>query len=169
MEVVLVAQNPGSVYQCGEYDLLLGWVVMGAVIQVEVGVCSFTVHSMVQGAIGSPVNIDIQEEKVAVSFRLHGELNALVDTVQVVKEVPQPVGAMWPDDESVAHVTKPAERLMWSPVERHLLEVFNVEVDDDRRHGHAVNIFVELASEAEVLGRQDMVEECQDVLLKMST
>jgi hypothetical protein len=57
----------------------------------------------------------------------------LVDTVQVVKEVPQPVGAVWPDDESVVHVTKPAERLMGSPVERHLLEVFHVEVGDDRR------------------------------------
>jgi hypothetical protein len=63
---------------------------------------------------------------VAVSFRLHDELDALVDTVQVVKEIPQPVGAVWPDDESVVHVTKPAGRLMGSPVERHLLEVFHV-------------------------------------------
>jgi hypothetical protein len=37
MEAVLVAQSPGSVYQCEEYGLLVGWVVMRAGIQVEVG------------------------------------------------------------------------------------------------------------------------------------
>jgi hypothetical protein len=98
---------------------------MRAGIQVEVVMGRFT--------IGSPVNTDIHEGKVADSFRLHGELDALVDTVQVVKEVPQPVGVVRPDDESVVHVTKPAERLMGSPVERHLLEVFHVDVGNDRR------------------------------------
>jgi hypothetical protein len=49
--------------------------------------------------------------------RLHGELNALVDTVQVVKEVPQPVGAVWPHEASIIHVTEPAEWLMGSPVD----------------------------------------------------
>jgi hypothetical protein len=73
------------------------------------------------------------EGKVAVSFYLHGKLKALVDTVQVVREVPWPVGAVWPDDESVIHVEKTAEGLMGSPVERHLLEDFHVEAGDDRR------------------------------------
>jgi hypothetical protein len=56
-------------------------------IQVEIGMGRFVVHSMAPRVIGSPVDINIQEGKVAISFCLHGELNALVDTVQVVKEV----------------------------------------------------------------------------------
>jgi hypothetical protein len=36
-----------------------------------------------QKAIRSPINIYAQEGKVAVSFRLHGELTAVEDTVQV--------------------------------------------------------------------------------------
>jgi hypothetical protein len=133
MEAVLVAQSTGSVYQCGEYGLLIGWVVVIAGIQVGVGMGRFMVYSMSEGTIGSPVNINIQEGKVAISFHLHGELDGLVDTVQVVKEVPQPVGAVWSDDESVVHVTKPADRLMGSLVKRRLLEVFHVEVGNDQR------------------------------------
>jgi hypothetical protein len=38
----------------------------------------FTVHFMVQRAIGSPVNIYVKEGKVIICFRLHGELNVLV-------------------------------------------------------------------------------------------
>jgi hypothetical protein len=94
MEAVLVAQSPGSVYQCGEYGLLFVWVVMRAGIQVEAGMGRFMVQSVAQRTIGSPVNIYVKEGKVAVFFRLHGELNALVDAVQVAKEVPQPVGAV---------------------------------------------------------------------------
>jgi hypothetical protein len=45
----------------------------------------FTIHFMAHRAIGSPVNIYINEEKVAVYFRLHGEQNVLVDTVHVVR------------------------------------------------------------------------------------
>jgi hypothetical protein len=41
---------------------------------------------MAQRAIRSPVNICVKKEKAAVSFNLHGELNVLVDTVQVVKK-----------------------------------------------------------------------------------
>lgn len=72
--------------------------------------------------------------------------------MQVVREVPQPLRAMWPDDESVIHVTEPAEGLMSSPVEHHLLEVH-----------------VDLASKIEVQGGQDMSEEPQDIVLKMLT
>jgi hypothetical protein len=51
---------------------------------------------------------------VAVSLPFHGELNILVDTVQVVKEVPQPVWSVRPYNESVVHVTEPAEGLISS-------------------------------------------------------
>jgi hypothetical protein len=60
---------------------------------------------------------------VAVSFRIHSELYVLMDTVQVVKEVPQPVGSVWPDNESVVDVPEPAEVLMGIPVEHHLVEI----------------------------------------------
>lgn len=54
----------------------------------EVDVMSgFAVYLMVHRAIRSPVNICIQERKVAVSFGLRGELNILVYSVQVIKEV----------------------------------------------------------------------------------
>jgi hypothetical protein len=43
---------------------------------------------MAQRTIGSSANIYVEEGKVAVSFHLHDELHVLVDTVQVVKEVP---------------------------------------------------------------------------------
>jgi hypothetical protein len=52
-----------------------------------------TVYLMTWTAIVSPVNTYVQEGKTAISFHLHGELNALVDTVQMVKEVPQPIRA----------------------------------------------------------------------------
>jgi hypothetical protein len=65
-----------------------------------------------QRTIGSPVNIYVKEEDVAITFHLHGELNALVDIIQVVLEVLQPVGTVWPDDKSVNYVTKPAEGLV---------------------------------------------------------
>jgi hypothetical protein len=50
----------------------------------------------------------------------------------VVKDVPQPVGSVWPDFEIIVDVTETAEGIMGSPVERHLLEVLD-EVSDDRK------------------------------------
>jgi hypothetical protein len=94
----------------------------------------FAVHFIIQRAIGSTVNIYVKEGKLAVSFRLHGELNVLVDTVQVVKEVPRPVGAVWPGDEIVVHVTEPAERITGIHIERHFLDVLNEEDTNDRRY-----------------------------------
>jgi hypothetical protein len=38
---------------------------------------------MAQRTIRSPANIHVKEVEVALSFGLHGDLNALVDTVQV--------------------------------------------------------------------------------------
>jgi hypothetical protein len=62
-------------------------------------------------AIRPPVNICAKKRKVAVSFHLHGELNVLVDTGQVVRGVPQPFGAMWLFDKSIVHLTESAEGL----------------------------------------------------------
>jgi hypothetical protein len=49
---------------------------------------------MAQRTVGSPVHIYVKVEEVALSFGLHGELNALMDTVQVVLEVLQLVGSV---------------------------------------------------------------------------
>jgi hypothetical protein len=53
---------------------------------------------------------------------------------------------MGPDDESVIHITKPAERLMGCLVERHLLKVLHEEFGDNRRqwqtHSQAVGLYV---------------------------
>jgi hypothetical protein len=68
--------------------LLVGWVVVGPSIKVEVGMGRFMVHPMAQS---------VKEGEVALSFGLHGELNALVNTVQVVQEVLQLVGFVWPE------------------------------------------------------------------------
>jgi hypothetical protein len=79
---------------------------MGPRVKVEVGMGRFTVHFLAQRTVGTSVNIYVKEWEV--TFCLHGELNALMDTVQVVQEVLQFVGSLWPDDEGVVHVVKPA-------------------------------------------------------------
>jgi hypothetical protein len=91
-------------HQCGKYSLLTGWVVVEPGVKVEVCMGSFTVHSMAQRTVGSSVNIYVKKGEVAFTFGLQGELNALVYTVQVVQEVLQLVGSMWPDDEGVIHI-----------------------------------------------------------------
>jgi hypothetical protein len=83
---------------------------------------------MAQRTVGSPVNIYVKEWEVALSFGLHGELIALVDTVQVAQEVLQLVGSVWSDDEGVVHVATPAEGLVGSQVKCPLLEVLHIEV-----------------------------------------
>jgi hypothetical protein len=129
-------------------------VVVGSSIKVEVGMGGFTVHCMAQRTVGSPVNIYVKEWEVTLSFGLHGELSALVVTVQVVQEVLQLFVYMWPDDEGVVHVAKSAEGFVGSQVKRPLLEVLHIEVGDDSRqwkaHGHTIDLFVELAIESEV-------------------
>jgi hypothetical protein len=44
----------------------------GTNIEAEIGVGGFAVHSVAQRAISSPVNIYVQEGKIALSFSLHG-------------------------------------------------------------------------------------------------
>jgi hypothetical protein len=71
---------------------------------------------MVQRTVGSPVNIYVNEGEMALTFSLYSELNALVDTVQVIRGVLQLVGSVWPDDKGGVHVAKPAEGLVWGQV-----------------------------------------------------
>jgi hypothetical protein len=71
---------------------------------------------MAQRTVGSPLNIYVKEWEVAPSFGLHGEFNALVDTVEVVQEGFQLVGSVWSDDEGVVDVTKPVEGLVGGQV-----------------------------------------------------
>jgi hypothetical protein len=61
------------VHQCGKYSLLVGWVVVGSTVKVEVGVGRFAVHSMAQRTVGSSVNIYVKEGEVSVSMvnRMH--------------------------------------------------------------------------------------------------
>jgi hypothetical protein len=106
---------------------------------------------MVHRVIGYSIHIYVKEGKLAISFRLYGEFNILQDSLQVVKEVPQPVGPVWPDGHSVFYVSEPEEGIMGSPAESHLLLVLYEEVGNNKRewptHSHAFNLFVELSCE----------------------
>jgi hypothetical protein len=46
-----------------------------------------TVDSVAQYAFKFMVDVSIKERKMAVSFRIHSQLDVLMDTGQVVKEV----------------------------------------------------------------------------------
>jgi hypothetical protein len=50
------------------------------------------------------VYVNIKEGKVAVPLGLHSEMNVLMVTVQVVKEVRRLAWTVGPDDERVVHV-----------------------------------------------------------------
>jgi hypothetical protein len=110
---------------------------------------------------------------VAISFRLHSELDVdvLMDSVQVFKLFSQLAGSMWPDDECVFYVAKPAEGLMDRRLQSHSFKVLHEVVCSDwrkrRNHRHIVGLLVELAIEAEKGGSQDMAEMSQDRLIKV--
>jgi hypothetical protein len=57
---------------------------MGLGVEVEIGVSGLAVHFVTQRAIRSSVNIQVQEWQVAFTFGFHGELDGLMDVVQVV-------------------------------------------------------------------------------------
>jgi hypothetical protein len=103
--------------------MLVGWVVTRTVVKIEVSVGSFTAYLIAQRAIVSPRNIHVREEKVAISFHLHDDPNVVMNTVQVVKEVSQPVRPMGLCNESVIHIMEPAERLVNCTVKHRLLKV----------------------------------------------
>jgi hypothetical protein len=65
-------------HQRGRYSMLVGRVVVGTSVKGEVGVGRFTVHSMAQRTIRSPVDIYVKEGEVAFKFGLHGERNGLL-------------------------------------------------------------------------------------------
>jgi hypothetical protein len=111
MKVLLITKSCSPLYQLRKYGTLIEWVVVRTGGDINVGMGRFAVYLMAPRAIRSPVNICVQEGKVAVSFGLHGKLNILVDSVQVIKEVPQPILTMGPIDKSIIHVTEPAEDL----------------------------------------------------------
>jgi hypothetical protein len=91
-----------------------------------------TVHPVAQRTIRFPVNIYIKEGEVALTFSLHGELNAQVAAVQVVQEILWLLRSVWPDD-GVVHVAKLAEGLVRGQVKCLLFEILHVEVGDDWR------------------------------------
>jgi hypothetical protein len=57
----------------------------------------------------------------------------MFSTLQVVKEVPQPVRSVWPDDKSAMHIMEPAEGLIRTPVEHHILEILHEEFGSDQK------------------------------------
>jgi hypothetical protein len=59
-------------------------VMIGLGFEVKIGVSWLAVHFVSQRAIRSSVNIQVQEWEVAFTFGFHGELNGLMDAVQVV-------------------------------------------------------------------------------------
>jgi hypothetical protein len=68
MKAVLISWSSSPVHQCGKYRLLAGWVVVGSNVKLEESMCRFTVLSMAQRTVGSPVNIYVKEWEVALSF-----------------------------------------------------------------------------------------------------
>jgi hypothetical protein len=85
--------------------MLVEWVVMRTGAEVNVGMGRFAVY------LRAPVSICFQEGMLVVSFSLCGELNIFLDTVQVFKEVSQPILIAGPVDESIIRVKEPAECL----------------------------------------------------------
>jgi hypothetical protein len=73
-------------HRCGKYSLFVGRVVVGVGIEKDVSVSGFTVDSVSQLAIRFVVDVNIKDRKMAC---LHSELDVLMDTVQVIKEVIQ--------------------------------------------------------------------------------
>jgi len=61
---------------------------------------------MAQWAIRSPAYVCALESKVVTSLGVHGELDILTDTAQMVQEPPQLLWAMTPDHKYVIEITK---------------------------------------------------------------
>jgi hypothetical protein len=61
---------------------------------------------------------------VAISFRLHSELDILMNSVKVIKEFSQLAGSIRPD-ECVVRVAKPAEGFMGRRFQSHFFKVLH--------------------------------------------
>jgi len=81
-------------------------------IQIQVDVGGFPVCSVPQGAIWSSVDVVNQEGKVAVWLSLHGELDVGMVVTEVVKDVIQLFGSMWPDHERIIYIMEPTHGLV---------------------------------------------------------
>jgi hypothetical protein len=64
--------------------LFIGWVMMGLGVEVKIGVGGLVAHFVSQRAIRSSVNIQVQEWEMGFTFGFRGEMNGLMDAVQVV-------------------------------------------------------------------------------------
>jgi hypothetical protein len=105
--------------------MLVGWVVMTARVEIEINLGRFIIHLMTQHSIRSPVNINVRDWKVIVSFSFIGEMNVPMDTVQVLKEICQSVGPMGPYDKSSIHVREAADRPIGCLVQHRVLKVLH--------------------------------------------
>ena len=93
MEALLVTQRHDPVHQGYKSGLFIRRVVMCPRVQVKVCVGRFSVDFMAQGAIRSPINVNVQERKVAILLRFHGKLNIPVKAIQMFN-----VGKQLPHD-----------------------------------------------------------------------
>jgi hypothetical protein len=57
LQAVFITENSGSVYQSGKYRLLIGWVMMGLSVEIEIGGSGLAVHVASHRAIRSAVNM----------------------------------------------------------------------------------------------------------------
>jgi hypothetical protein len=80
-------------------------------------------------------------------------------SVKVIKEFSQLGGSMWPDDECVIHIAKPAEGLIGRRLQSHFFKVLHEIVCNDWGNRRTHGLPVELAIEAEKGGSQDMAEQ----------
>jgi hypothetical protein len=78
---------------------------------------------MAQGAIRSPIDVNVQERKVTILLRLHGKLNIPVKTIQMIEESLQLFWSVWPDDKDVIHIKTPSQRFVGRLFQGLLLEV----------------------------------------------
>jgi hypothetical protein len=85
-----------------------------------------------QGAIWSSVYVNVQEEKVAIPLKLHGEMDAGMDVTEVVMELLQLFGSMKTNYKCIIHVKEAKHGLIGCLGKCHLLEVFSEEVGNDR-------------------------------------
>ena len=59
--------------------------VVAFLVQVEVGVGGFSVYSVSEGAVHSPVYVNIQKWEVSI-FCFHGELYVVVNSIKMVEK-----------------------------------------------------------------------------------
>jgi hypothetical protein len=116
--------------------------------EAEVRVSGFAVNFMALGTVSFTVDANIVEGKMADTLSLHSEINVLMDTVQVVKELQHLASTTGQDDGRVVHVSDPAEGLVLCPLQTPFFKVLHEEVGGDGGHrrtrGHAIGLLVEL-------------------------